>query len=84
MFHVHILEIGTYLGEERDYESYFFVCQIVIIPDCKNKSITHLWNTWQTYLTNQMLDRLILILKIGTQIKKYMQSYSVPMIPLLL
>lgn len=42
MFHVHILEMGMYLGEERDYKSYFFVCQTVIIPDCKNKSITHL------------------------------------------
>lgn len=25
-----------YLGEERDYKNYFFLCQTVIIPDCKN------------------------------------------------
>lgn len=84
MLHVHILEIGMYLGEERDYKNYFFLCQTVIIPDCKNKSITHLWNTWQTSLANQMLDRLILTLKIHTQMKKCMQTYSVTMIMLLL
>lgn len=84
MFHVHILEMGLYLGEERDYKGYFFVCQTVIIPDCKNKGITHLWNTWKTSLTNQMLGHLILILKIQIQMKKYTQTSSVAMIMLLL